>query len=136
MAPARARGVPFEWTVLGGAWTKRHVGVAYDSFQARAAGREAQSFCQQYALQQTHRFSCGVFGEATCAILCEYVVSKLTFFYDIWIESSQPLVFRFSPSDLEGFQEAEDFAALAAVAQGQLAKRVQALRSIVPRDIM
>ena len=129
---ASAAKGPFGWTVLGGAWTKLHKEVSFDAFQARCLGSETKAFCKRFGMNQTCRFSLLLFGEAHAAVLCDYWVAKMCYFYALWQASDCPEAFEFRPQEVAAFVEPIDFTAMAAVAGGQLAARVLELRALAP----
>ena len=77
------RSDDFRCCVLGGAWTMRNVGRAYDFFCGNAATKRAKDFCKAYSMSQSARFSAELYGEsvaATCsAAWCDNMHYFLTF---------------------------------------------------------
>ena len=80
----------FRTTMLGGAWTMQHVGVAADAIKAFAAGQTAQTFCTTYHLAKMQTFSIKKFSERDASCLALFWCAKMQHLFDLWIEVAEP----------------------------------------------
>ena len=123
----------FTWKLLGGAWTKAHLGVDFDTVKGEAQGAEAKHFCHQYKLQASASFKINAYGEATAITLVQLWVARMSYLYDLFLLSGDEK-YKFTPDDLAGFEEPPEFVVLAESASGRSAQRVQWLRTFAPKS--
>jgi hypothetical protein len=55
----------FRVRITGGAWTKAHIGKAYDAFMCKASTQTSDEFCRMYGLNVSCRRSIDKYGEDT-----------------------------------------------------------------------
>lgn len=122
----------FAWKVRGGQWTARNKGCAFDCFAACAVSFEGKDMCKSYSLPSSASFSLKLYGERQAVAMCEYWLSKHKFWFDIWRHYDCPVGRRFEQRELDAFEEPAEFAELARLAAGAVAKRVAQLRALHP----
>ena len=59
----------FKVCLLGGAWSKKHLGVVCDVVRAYASGKEAQAWCIKFGFPTSARFGIRRFGQDTATAL-------------------------------------------------------------------
>ena len=123
----------FNYVLRGGAWTAAHAGVAYDSYRAQAAGREAAHFCQQWALPKSATFSIRKFGEESCLQLCRYWCHRLAFWHQLWCAAGGEEAFAFQAEDVRFYEEPPEAAILLASEDAFVRQRAQEIPGIRPR---
>ena len=121
----------FRCTILGGAWTKRHEGVAFDALAAKACTKDSQMWCRQYGLQTTARFAVSLFGESLARIFASARAARVQHYYDIYVNSGNE-AYKVTAEDLASHEEPPDFVSAAADLQGQALQRAQQIRAIKP----
>ena len=67
----------FKTTVLGGAWTMAHKGVAFDAVHGRARNAAATAFCRRKGVPQSARYDVKASGEDTCGLLARSQCRKM-----------------------------------------------------------
>lgn len=72
----------FRTSMLGGPWTKEHLGCLTDSIKASAAGKEAKEWCRGKGLPIQATFSLRKFGELHCSHLALYWCALMQYLMD------------------------------------------------------
>ena len=91
----------FKCVVLGGAWTKQHVGVAVDTIKARACGKPVEQWCLLHGLPRSMSFSIRKFGEEMAGALGQCFCAVLEFFYtEAGVHEVEPSALRSSLESL------------------------------------
>ena len=121
----------FSWKVMGGVWTKAHLGLDYDAFRAEGRTQHAREFVSLYALPKSASFTLALCGEDTAKLLAGYRCLRMTHFYNIW-SRSKLAKHVFSDADSLSFPEPAAFGALMLTAPGKILSRMQGLRSLSP----
>ena len=76
--------MPTSWvSVLGGAWTAKHKGVAADAFSASARGEMAIALCRKRSMNRSARFELSLYGEANAAILARSWCCKMQYIFNM-----------------------------------------------------
>ena len=122
---------PFAWRVMGGVWTKTHLGVDFDCFRAEARTPDAKVFVGVYSFKFSCSLTLGVYEEATARLLAEYWVSKMTCFYDRWVANGRGMHV-FTDEEVASFRDPPAFSATMADATGRVLRRMQELRALRP----
>jgi len=112
----------FQTRPLGGIWTKKHMGVAFDAYQARAINQDVRDFCDSYGMQHTVRFDVGLYSNAGAITCCAYWCSKLNYFYTIWLENGD-VRHVFGDAEVTAWPEPLAFTELAAALHAPAAQR-------------
>ena len=117
--------------LLGGTWTKTHLGVDYDAFRGFARGRDAAQFCEMWSLQKSFRCSVltttGHFAHMVCTAWC----ARMQFFYNKFVAEGDGV--EYSDATLSAFVEAPDVArAYEVAAGGPVRERIAKLRAMRP----
>lgn len=89
----------FKVTLLGGAWTLQHKGVACDSVKAFASGKGPRDWCAQYGLPRDATFSLRKFGDTEASGLALTWASRLDYFYSVYLKAKKPL-YEFTDDDI------------------------------------
>lgn len=122
--------LPFAWRVMGGAWTREHMGTDFDAFRGEARSTTAHTFATMYSLQRSASFSLALYGEDSARILSEYWCAKMNFLFAMW-DSGGRGRYAFAEGDL-GFSEPGEFVDLLSRAQGKVLARMRALQRLRP----
>ena len=122
----------FAWNLRGGAWTRDHVGLDYDSFRSFATTGEGKAFLGDHGFAQSATFSVRRYGEHACAVFCRYWVARMSGFMALSLERAAGRGDAFSEATFARLVEPADFVALAETAHGHVLARVRALRALRP----
>jgi len=131
-AVGAAGGSDFAVDLLGGKWTKAHLGVAYDAFRGSSHRGGPEQFCARFGLQKA--FRCGIkdVGEELAHVICTKWSRKTQFLYDKWVAAGDAV--DFSRQALDSFEENPGISrAWDAVAAGPVRERIGKIRSMMPR---
>lgn len=124
---------PFNYTLRGGRWTQANMGIAFDSFRARAESPCARRFCSLFCLCGTVTFSIRRYGEDACIALCRLWASKMTYLFRQWEASGHSESYEFDDHVVRAFVSPPDVCALAETASQELAQRIRAIEALRPR---
>ena len=92
----------FKVCLLGGAWTKEHMGVVCDAVKAYASGQDAQAWCSKYALPLSARFGLRRCGQDQATALAGAWCARMQYFYDIFMQSSARS-YQYTAEDIKGY---------------------------------
>ena len=124
----------FDVTVRGGAWTRKHKGVAVDVYLAFATTREANAFAVTYRLQRSNSFTIRRYGEEWCMRLGQLWCARMTHFFEIWKSQGSAATYKFTIQDAASYEEpAEIREADWGSANRAVQKRAATLRRMGPR---
>ena len=119
-------------TVLGGAWTAAHRGVAFDAIRASVrAGSDAEAFAVAYQLGKSARFDISLYGCGAANQLAKAFCHKCQWAFLLW-ESSGDKNYVFSNSDKEAYIEPAFFPGLLETLEGRARARAQGVRDLWP----
>ncbi len=90
----------FKTSIMGGKWTKEHVGMVADAFRGYAATGDAKAWCVMYHLQNAMRFNISAYGEKTANALALHWARRMEYFYNVWYAQALPN-YRFTAADFE-----------------------------------
>ena len=126
-----AAELAFSWKVMGGTWTKAHLGLDYDAFRAEARSQHAKEFVALYGLQKSASFTLALYGDDIAKLLAGYWCDKMVHFYGIW-SSSKIVGHVFSDVEVQSFVEPKAFTDVFARANGKISARMRQLRALCP----
>lgn len=123
----------FTYTIRGGAWTREHEGVDYDSYRAYAATTAGVQFLVGVGLGTTATFSIDMYTEHGCGVLCRYWVAQMNFFKAL-ADQSEAGAAPFNAVALGRFVEPPEFVELASAvgASRRVQQRIARLRLLRP----
>ena len=78
----------FKISLLGGAWTQQHKGVACDAVKAYASGKAAKAWCATYALPKDATFAIRKYGEHEAHALALEWCRRLEYFHSIFCKQN------------------------------------------------
>ena len=107
---------PFAWKVMGGSWTKAHLGVDYDAFRAECRTAAAKEFVAMYSMQYSASFTLTLYGEDLAKLLAEYWTKKMSWYYDRWVLADRGLHV-FTDAEVAEFPDAQALASPMRVAR-------------------
>jgi len=87
--PDNVDGENFYTTILGGRWTRRHKGVAFDNYICKARAGLPSAFCQVYTLGRLHSFTIKAHTEKGAGMMAAETARRLEYFYSIYYESPE-----------------------------------------------
>ena len=119
----------FPVKLLGGAWTARHRGRAFDAFKAEASSKDVVAFCTRFCMAKSARFDISLYGEAGASLMCQAWSRKMAHFYSCFRRHVED--FRFQDEHLL-FVLGCEFEAFAATLVGKAAARVALVRDLRP----
>lgn len=126
-------GEDFTTNILGGEWTRKHKGKAFDAIKSAAGGGAPSLWCRLYGLNVEAPFSFNKFGEAAASTLALQWCKRMQHFYNIYLRHDAP-EYVYSDKELESFQEDEEWVAFVrdASAKPETWKRAVKIRSVRP----
>lgn len=71
----------FKVVPLGGVWTARNRGVAFDAYQGRSVGADTALFCERYRLQKAARFDTSLYSIQGALSMARAWCARMTFFF-------------------------------------------------------
>lgn len=80
-AQSKTRG--FVWSVLGGTWTARHRGVAYDDYKGESCSKDSANWAQRHLLASSASFAVKMYGDSGARLLAEAWAERMNAFYAI-----------------------------------------------------
>ncbi len=122
--------------VLGGAWTLAHTGEVADGCSYFCRGGTPHDWCVRFGFPRQKGFHYKRYGGREGPhVLCNEVVRRAQYFYDLWLCSSKP-AFVYSEAQLTAYEEGGEFREwCAAVEPGSLLLRqAAAVRSLIPEN--
>ena len=121
----------FSVDLLGGRWTKEHLGVEYDAFRGHAHRGEPEEFCVVWGLQKSFRCSVTTISEEISHMICTAWCSKMQFFYNIFLAEGEHV--DYSDIALEGFVEEAAFTRAWDTGAAPVRERMAKIRAMRPR---
>ena len=123
----------FRVSILGGVWTQRHLGTAYDAFRgAPAKGSDAEAWCVRYHVGRSARFDVSLYSTAGAATFARAWCHKMQHFFTLWEALADPS-YLFTREDIRDYVEPAEFTDLVGSLRGKAAARAQWLRDLAPR---
>lgn len=123
----------FKVSVMGGPWTKAHLGVDFDSFRGHFVGNEVARWCGLYSLCKSASFSLSKYGDAHASIMAQSWCHRMSYFYRLWRASKDP-AFQYTEGEASLYKEPDEFTALFADGvPGHVVARTKTIRAISPR---
>ena len=125
--------VDWQVSVLGGAWTLRHRGVAFNAFRsAPRVGSVAEQWAADYNMGKSARFDMSLYGSSVANDLAKGYSHRCQYFFDIWLCSGNER-YTYSQHDLDAYVEPCIVSELQDILQGRALARLRWLQSLVPR---
>lgn len=127
------QGEDFTTKILGGKWTRKHKGKAFDAIKS-VAGRGAPSlWCRQYSLNVEASFSFAKYGEAAGSTLALQWCKVMQYYYNIFKRHNDS-AYEYSEADCASLEEDADWAEFvrAAGAGSVVAIRAETIRALRP----
>ena len=125
--------VDWRVSVLGGAWTVRHRGVAFNAFRsAPRVGSVAEQWAADYNIGKSARFDMSLYGSSVANDLAKGYSHRCQYFFDIWLCSGNER-YTYSQHDLDAYVEPCIVSELQDILQGRALARLRWLQSLVPR---
>ena len=125
--------VDFRGTILGGAWTKKHKGVAYDAYAGKACNQSAKAFCRMYGLGMSARFALSTCSEKLASVFARAWCEKMQFFFDVYKASGDER-YIFTADDVASFEETAGFSAAFEESEGVARERAEQVRALRPHN--
>ena len=123
----------FTTEIRGGRWTMEHRGVAADSERAKAANRDAETWCRSYSLPLSFTCAYSAYSDEVCSMLCLAWARKMQFFYDI--ATARGPAHCYTDADVAAYQEDDGFTVWADLQiVRSVLNRVDQIRGIRPRE--
>lgn len=123
----------FKVSLLGGAWTQKHLDVPFDAIQGRASGFSIEQFCVAWGFQKSMRFSLSAYGEAAAHQLAQTWCAIMQHWYDMAAAGGPEFVFEVGMPPWRATAEFED---LERHAEGLLAQKCAQLVELRPRALV
>ena len=89
----------FKTSLLGGAWTMRHKGVAADAMKGMAVSPDAKEYCSQLHMQEQVSFYFSTYGEGLGAQLALLWWQRMQYFMQLY-QSSGGTSLKPSPEEI------------------------------------
>ena len=121
--------------MLGGRWTREHVGRNYDYFMGIAAKSASRDFCNKYPLSLSMRCSIAKFGEQIASALCRAWMHKMQYLFGVY-PAAQDLDYTFTDEDTAMSEEPPEPFAVRPQLNGPERARADHIRSLRPRGIV
>ena len=122
----------FKVCLLGGAWTKEHVGVACDAVKAYASGKEALDWCSKFGFPTNTRFGIRKLGQERATVLAGCWCSRLQYFYDIFCRAKRDN-YQYTSADINGSPVPKD--SLSQTSEGGIfQERLAQILALRPKD--
>jgi hypothetical protein len=120
----------FCWTVLGGAWTMEHKGVAFDSYRGQPQFSAAKDWATSRKLFTTATFSLAKYGQESAVLLVKLWCDKMNHFYEIGVAKCDG--YEYTDADVASFVEPPEFVALFGNVSSAVELRLRTLRGMRP----
>lgn len=121
----------FVWSVLGGAWTHKHKGVAFDSFQGRHSTASGEAWARSVSLPATASFSIRFYSEQGAQALAEAWADRMNAFFAI---ADGAVAYRFSEAEISIVSNSAEFEVLRQGATGQRRSRFDQVACLRPES--
>ena len=118
----------------GGSWTQKHRGVAYDFYTGVARNKDSSLFCIRYHMTRSSSYSINAYSDATCLALAKSWVSRMQYWYDIYVAHGSHGGYVFTTADRTGFKEDPQVEAIYACGNKACRQRIDKLRRVAPRS--
>ena len=125
---------PFAWRMMSGAAASSSGEACPTSFRGDARSPDARKFTSTYSLQSSASFVSNLYTGELAQILAEYWVAKMSYFYEIWMASTQEQ-HEFSDKEAQSFREPQAFLDAFRSAENRVLSRMQWLKDLRPRRI-
>ena len=123
-------GRPFSWTVMGGEWALKNLGVVYDSFRSHAVGEHVERWCWTYRFNKS--FSVALtYGEGDARVLVQEWTARMCYFHAAHAASGEAR-YVFTQADIDGYRLSAAFEHAEAAAGGALQARFAQVRRLRP----
>ncbi len=94
----------FHLKILGGRWTKEHIGISADRVAVLARGEAAKIWCGTFQWPRMTSFSFSKYTEAGAVELAREVLRRGNYFFRQWLYSEET-DYKYTDSVLAGYQE-------------------------------
>ena len=128
-----AEPTDFRYTMLGGAWTMKNLGLAYDACSGRAATDEAQRWCRQFGMNISSRYSVTMFGDRAATALARAWCHRMQFFFSLHKQRDGD-DFAYTREVLQSYVEPAFVGEAVAGLQGAALARLVELRRLCPGE--
>ena len=119
------------WSVLGGAWTAKFKGVAFDSIQGCSSSAAGARWARSVGLNPTASFSIRLYSEQGARLLAETWTARMNAFYAMSGGRSDR---RFSDADVAGVTNSAEFEAMRRASAGQRLARLKTAPKTAPKN--
>lgn len=124
----------FSVDLLGGRWTKAHLGVEYDAFRGSCQRGEAEQWCDRYSLQKSFRCGLRQVSEEVAHLICTEWCKKMQWLFDKWLAEGDGV--DYGDEALSAFPESLEVSKVwEAGAGGPARERIGKIRSLRPRAV-
>ena len=133
LAGAAEHEIGFDYTVRGGKWTAKHVGVLYDSYRAEARTPGAKNFCKLYNIPKSATFSVKKYKEDWCVILCKLWTSRMSHVYGIFTTHESIEKYKFERADSDAYVLPINLLEGGGAMTREVRARVRQVRDLAPK---
>ena len=77
----------FRWQIMGGRWTREHLGVNTNCYRGHAVSASSNAFCEEMGLFKSFDISTKVAGDSSAIQPVDEWRIKMQMIYDVWSES-------------------------------------------------
>ena len=117
--------------LLGGRWTKEHVGVDYDAFRGFARKGEPEQFCERSFMQKSFRCGLRSMPEPLAHLICSEWGRKMHWLFENWLVEGDGA--DYSDASMAAYDETPAIAhAWAESDDGPIRERIRKIRSMRP----
>ena len=122
----------FRWQIMGGRWTREHLGVNTNCYRGHAVSASSKAFCEEMGLFKSFDISIKVGGDVSAMHLVNEWCIKMQMIYDVWSESDHGN--RWGRA-MDGYGESPEITTIYDSATRQLRLRIYYLRDVCLRHV-
>ena len=120
----------FRWSIMGGRWTREHLGVNTNCYRGYAASAPAKAFCQEMGLYKSFDVSIKDAGDASAMTLVHEWSMKMQIIYATWSDSDHG---NWWGRGIDSYAESPEITTIYDSASAHLRLRIDHLRDFCPR---
>ena len=120
----------FRWSIMGGPWTQRHLGVNTNCYRGHAASAPSKAFCEEMGLFKSFDVSIKGAGDSSAMTLVHEWCIKMQIIYSTWSESDHG---NWWGRAMDSYGESPEITTIYDSATQQLRSRIDHLRDVCPR---
>ena len=127
----KAELADFRYALLGGSWTMKNRGKAFDAWRGAVRGKDAEAWCDALKLNHSARFEVTLYTERGAALLAKTWCHRMQFLYDLHLASRKDEVV-YTEENLAPWEPSKELGYIIETLPEKAQKRVRGVLGLRP----